>query len=236
MGGMAKFTRTLDELEIERIVQLHVRSETTRAIAAEIGVNQSTISRLLRAPDVADRVAEERASLDAARRSEAGALAAAERARTERIERLEREESARERKNETAARRRRERQAQASPAAPQQKPIRTQAGADGRVARRERDLSYGEWLRMERELPERQVRVEYVGSMTPGTFGYYVSEEREHGRVADLLLAEGIGDDRNTLISALSHAEPGQTLVFRYEEPQPDEPPTGTFSTADLAL
>ncbi len=90
---------------------------------------------------------------------------------------------------------------------------------------------------MERELRERQVRVEYVGPMTPGTLGYYVSDEREHGRVADLLLAEGIGDDRNTLTSVLSHAEPGQTLVFRSEQPEPDKPPAaGTFSTADLAL
>lgn len=127
------------------------------------------------------------------------------------------------------------RQAKASPAAAQEKPIRAQGGADGRTARRERDISYEEWMRMERELPERQVRVEYVGSKTPGTLGYYVSDEREHGRVADLLLDEGIGDDRNTLTSALSHAEPGQTVVFRYEEPEPDEPPTGTFSTADLA-
>jgi hypothetical protein len=68
-----------------------------------------------------------------------------------------------------------------------------------------------------------------------GTLGYYVRDEREHGRVADLLLAEGIGDDRNTLTAALALAKPGQTLVFRYEEPEPDEPPTSTFSTADFA-
>jgi hypothetical protein len=52
----------------------HVRGETTRAIAAAHGRNQSTVARLLKAPDIIALIAEEDAKVHAVEQSQADTL------------------------------------------------------------------------------------------------------------------------------------------------------------------
>jgi hypothetical protein len=83
------------------------------------------------------------------------------------------------------------------------------------------ELSYREWLRLEREpLPtDSTVRVRYVGTQTEGSFGFDVFDPGEIAHAADNLISEGIGSagTRKELIAVLSRAKPGQTLPLRVE-------------------
>jgi hypothetical protein len=83
------------------------------------------------------------------------------------------------------------------------------------------EVSYREWLRLEREPPptDSTVRVQYLGRQTEGSFGFNVLDPGEIAHAADNLISEGIGTDetRDELIAVLSRAKPGQTLPLRVE-------------------
>jgi transposase len=189
------YSREITNEEIAEIVFRYVRGESIRSIAARLGRAHTTVSRLLRQPDVAAIVAEERRKASAIEAEREQAVAR-ERARKNSLERS-----------------RRNREQKAARRAPElsRKP--------GRAASSE--LSYREWLRLERELPptESAMCVQYVGAQTEGSFGFNVLDPDEIAYAADNLISEGIGSEetRQELIAVIRRAKPGQTLPLRVE-------------------
>jgi len=229
-------------------INMHVSGATTRAIAAEVGRTQSAVSRLLRAPDMAKIIEEQRGKRDT-HEDAAEKQAEQDRARIERLAR-DRQRKQRERAIKASVREgtpqdRAERQHGKTPAAEPERrsalshPIMSfETRRDGRgyehwqVHGDGSDFTLADYLdRNDAPIQdERAIRVEYDdGKNEVGGFGLRLGSDDTYDKqdIADAIhrLAKIFDRPRTEITSAIYATERGRLCRFEVE-PEPEPAPT----------